>query len=791
MKETMIQAIAISVATIAVVYLIFRKKRQQNTNYDIFQAVEKLDLEYIRNVPFSTLETTNKDGNTPLMISLEKGNIHVVKSLIERGASLNTKNIHLFTPLHKACYHNCSDYIIKLLLDEKPTLVSSTDQNGWSALHVATASNNIKHIKLLLQFGSDINLQTSSGHTAIIIASNNGFTELVDLFLENKANLFLRTKPRLETALIFAVANSRKEIIEKLLKHEPSLLHTPTIEGTLPLFVAVAKGNEDIADYLIKCGADVNARKQDQSTALHVAVNTVNVDMVKFLVKSGADVNIADSFGSTPLHRACNKKFVDLAKILLENGANPFISDNDQLNSLHVLCSAPEKKNNNTTTTTTSTTEPTENESVKILNLLFENVSKNGGISKIKELILQKDSIGANALHVAVCKKNNLEIVKIIINLAIEAAFLEDQSKRTPLHLLLQAYKSHTDIIELLKSEMKKHNPSFFDTFDEKQYVLVNNNRIFSKLSHNEKTSVFDGEDPSIQSLISMIKKKKFKNIIVLTGAGISTSAGIPDFRSEKGIYSNPIQVQSTTTDNKTHSIQASDAFSREAFFNDPTSFFSVVKHVFLPVVEGKYKPTFCHKFLTYLHNQGLLLRNYTQNIDTLERISGLPGDKVVEAHGSFASATCVLCKRKETKLEEFWDSVRNDKLPKCKECNDDKGILKPDVILFGESLPTEFFESIQDDFALCDLLIVMGTSLKVYPFAGLVNKVKDTCPRILFNQEVVAAFTKGVKQKVEGNTLQTVDQGLEGTYRDVALVGDIDKSLKFLAESLDWKIEN
>lgn len=127
-----------------------------------------------------------------------------------------------------------------------------------------------------------------------------------------------------------------------------------------------------------------------------------------------------------------------------------------------------------------------------------------------------------------------------------------------------------------------------------------------------------------------------------MVGAGISTPSGIPDFRSPgSGLYSNLQQ----------YNIPYPEAiFELDFFFHNPKPFFTLAKELY----PGHYKPNVTHYFLRLLHDKELLLRLYTQNIDGLERASGIPASKLVEAHGTFASATCTVCRR-SFPGEDFW----------------------------------------------------------------------------------------------------------------------------------------
>ncbi|XP_023382191.1 NAD-dependent protein deacetylase sirtuin-3, mitochondrial isoform X4 [Pteropus vampyrus] len=146
----------------------------------------------------------------------------------------------------------------------------------------------------------------------------------------------------------------------------------------------------------------------------------------------------------------------------------------------------------------------------------------------------------------------------------------------------------------------------------------------------------------SLQDVAELIRAGGCPRVLVMVGAGISTPSGIPDFRSPgSGWYSNLQQ----------YDIPYPEAiFELPFFFHNPKPFLALAKKLY----PGHYRPNVIHYFLRLLHDKGLLLRLYTQNIDGLERASGIPASKLVEAHGSFASATCTVCRR-TSPGENFW----------------------------------------------------------------------------------------------------------------------------------------
>lgn len=240
------------------------------------------------------------------------------------------------------------------------------------------------------------------------------------------------------------------------------------------------------------------------------------------------------------------------------------------------------------------------------------------------------------------------------------------------------------------------------------------------------------------------------KKILVLTGAGVSTSLGIPDFRSSEGFYS---KIRHLGLEDP------QDVFNLDIFLQDPSVFYNIA-HMVLPP-ENMYSPL--HSFIKMLQDKGKLLRNYTQNIDNLESYAGIDPDKLVQCHGSFATASCVTC-HWQIPGERIFSNIRNLELPLCPYCYQKRkqyfpltngnntmpntnssspilksyGVLKPDMTFFGEALPSRFHKTIREDILECDLLICIGTSLKVAPVSEIVNMVPSHVPQILINRDMV-----------------------------------------------------
>ncbi|GAA5978202.1 hypothetical protein JCM11641_001134 [Rhodosporidiobolus odoratus] len=274
-------------------------------------------------------------------------------------------------------------------------------------------------------------------------------------------------------------------------------------------------------------------------------------------------------------------------------------------------------------------------------------------------------------------------------------------------------------------------------------------------------------ETPQLKDIARLIRDGKAKRVLVMAGAGISTSAGIPDFRSPgTGLYDNLAK----------YDLPYPEAiFDIDYLSERPEAFYTLAKELY----PGNFKPTTTHYFFKLLQDKGLLKGVWTQNIDTLERIAGIEDDFIVEAHGSFASAECLNC-GKDYSQEEIKPRIMEGEVVRCLEsrCKGRKdALIKPRIVFFGEGLPDRFFSRISH-FSSCDLLIVLGTSLTVGPFNSLLHRVPSTCPRLLINLEKVgqADFPgdKGFEFEKKGGRdvswLGQVDEGVEALCR---LVGE------------------
>ncbi|EGG17086.1 NAD(+)-dependent deacetylase [Cavenderia fasciculata] len=245
---------------------------------------------------------------------------------------------------------------------------------------------------------------------------------------------------------------------------------------------------------------------------------------------------------------------------------------------------------------------------------------------------------------------------------------------------------------------------------------------------------------------------KTCKNILIITGAGVSVSSGIPDFRSKGGVYE--------TIEKKYNLPEPECLFDIHYLLQDPNPFFEFAKEIY----PGRHKPSPTHYFIKELDERGLLLRNYTQNIDTLEHVAGISHEKLVNCHGSFSTASCISCKF-TVDCSQLRETIDRQQIPYCQQCDDSKSFMKPNIVFFGENLPDRFDHCVREDRPKVDMVIVMGSSLKVQPVSLLPEYINPNVPQILINREIVG----------------------QPHQFDYAYLGDCDTFVKEMKEKLNW----
>ena len=216
------------------------------------------------------------------------------------------------------------------------------------------------------------------------------------------------------------------------------------------------------------------------------------------------------------------------------------------------------------------------------------------------------------------------------------------------------------------------------------------------------------------------------KKIVFFGGAGVSTESGIPDFRSVDGLY------------NQKYDVPPETVLSSDYFFSHTKEFY---RFYFDKMICSNAKPNAAHLRLAEWEREGKLLAVVTQNIDGLHQAAG--SHNVFELHGTTLSNTCLSCGKKFS-LGDLLEQKPN--VPKC-DCG---GIIKPDVVLYGESLPEDAVLGAIEAIANADLLIVGGTSLSVYPAASFIRYFgggKDNI--VVINKTPISGFKNMLVGKI------------------------------------------
>lgn len=199
----------------------------------------------------------------------------------------------------------------------------------------------------------------------------------------------------------------------------------------------------------------------------------------------------------------------------------------------------------------------------------------------------------------------------------------------------------------------------------------------------------------AIRAAAEMIEKANF--VVALTGSGLSVDSGVPDFRGKGGLWS---------------WYEPSVYASLESFLDDPSRFWEMVQDI-LPVFAAA-QPNPAHLALAEMEKMGRIQLFLSQNIDELLERTGC--NKVVKIHGNLLNTTCIDCGTR-FRTVEVAKSIRGVGAPTCPDCH---GRLKPDVILFGEPLSARDYKNAKESALKCDVMLVIGSSLGVYPMAQI-----------------------------------------------------------------------
>lgn len=422
----------------------------------------------------SDVNIRNNTGRTALHLAAESGDLAIVKFLMDVGAKVIIGDNNGCTALHSAIkvYDYCKFStnigskekkcyldIVKTLVAKNSRVITSKDKTGSTPLHLAASKNHLEVVELFVELIANIYIRDNKGRSALHVAAVNGHLDTAKFLIEecNGFEDIIDNDGR--NALHLATREGQLEIL-KLLEKWIDLANRD-FNGCSALHVAAESATLDTVSFLVEFGIDVNVTDNRGHTALHSAVRRNGLDIVKFLVRSGVNVSNRNDEGHTALYAAAAKGYLDIVDFLIIkcNGVEDIVDDHGRT-ALHLEA------------------RDTELETVELLKLCGMEVNirdnygctplhyaaRRGDLDIVRKLVLLKaditikDNKGSTALHYATdtneCTTNTqiegkcfLDIVKVLVTECNDVINFKDGTGCTA--LLLAASNGHLDIVEL------------------------------------------------------------------------------------------------------------------------------------------------------------------------------------------------------------------------------------------------------------------------------------------------------------------------------------------------------
>ena len=268
----------------------------------------------------------------------------------------------------------------------------------------------------------------------------------------------------------------------------------------------------------------------------------------------------------------------------------------------------------------------------------------------------------------------------------------------------------------------------------------------------------YNDDKGKYDEIVEGLKNNTFgkESIVFITGSGISTKAGIPTFRSKDGLFEKA---------QKEYNLSRPETILQiNYFYKNPETFYRFYKKYF---DISKCRPTPTHLFMGFLCKKGFVKRIFTQNIDSLELLAGVPKEKITFAHGTISKAGCPRCLL-EQDIGKVRENIDLGNVLRCEKCNTP---VKPKIVFYGEKLPEEFFLKFNEVYD-ADLAFIMGTSLAVYPFNQLPYGIKKNGWRVMVNKRKAENFFGGLMtmNQFRFNNPKKKDLFLNGTTDEIVL---------------------
>ena len=287
---------------------------------------------------------------TALITVCKSKNMDIVNLLIDNGANLFSKTADLRTVLMQASFYGLTDLVARIISNIPPDrpqhvrnyLNQREDINQKTALMLACEGEHKDKdiVRLLIDNGADVDAKDDNGKTALILATMGGRTDMVDLLIKADADMDAKSNYG-NTAMMMACDRGDTDIVRLLIDNGADM-DAKDNHGYTAMMIAIEMGyssHKDILSLLVYNGADVDAKDNDGSTALMSAVSNGQTEIVDLLLNDGADVNAADSDGQTALMFACEEEHKDIVRLLIEKGADPTLKDDEDRTAFTIATS--------------------------------------------------------------------------------------------------------------------------------------------------------------------------------------------------------------------------------------------------------------------------------------------------------------------------------------------------------------------------------------------------------------------------------------------------------------------
>ncbi|XP_030017713.1 ankyrin-2b isoform X4 [Sphaeramia orbicularis] len=413
------------------------------------------------------------DSNTSFLRAARAGNIDKVLEYLKSGVDISTCNQNGLNALHLAAKEGHMDLVQELL--ERGAAVDSATKKGNTALHISSLAGQAEVVKILVKRGADINAQSQNGFTPLYMAAQENHLDVVRYLLENGGNQSTATEDGF-TPLAIALQQGHNQVVSILLENDtkgkvrlPALHiaarkddtksaalllqndHNADVQsksGFTPLHIAAHYGNVNVATLLLNRGAAVDFTARNGITPLHVASKRGNTNMVRLLLDRGSQIDAKTRDGLTPLHCAARSGHDTAVELLLERGAPLLARTKNGLSPLHMAAQGDHVE---CVKHLLQHKAPVDDVTLDYLTAL--HVAAHCGHYRVTKLLLDKRANpnaralnGFTPLHIA-CKKNRVKVMELLVKYGASIQAITE-SGLTPIHVA--AFMGHLNIVLLL-----------------------------------------------------------------------------------------------------------------------------------------------------------------------------------------------------------------------------------------------------------------------------------------------------------------------------------------------------